>query len=110
MQSTITSCGQTVIPASVRRHLGLTPATRLEWIVEDGQIRVIPGDKTWQVFRAAGCQTARSAECRVPCGAPNVGFRAERRMSGSARSAGTRKNRSPGCLPEDPGRHPLESK
>jgi AbrB family looped-hinge helix DNA binding protein len=42
MRSTITSRGQTVIPAEIRRRFKLTPADRLEWIVEQGQIRVIP--------------------------------------------------------------------
>lgn len=42
MRSTITSRGQTVIPAEIRRQFRLTPAERLEWVVEGGVIRVIP--------------------------------------------------------------------
>ena len=42
MRSTITSRGQTVIPAAIRRQFHLTPADRLEWLVEDGLIRVVP--------------------------------------------------------------------
>jgi AbrB family looped-hinge helix DNA binding protein len=42
MRSTITSRGQTVIPAEIRSRFKLGPADRLEWIVEQGQIRVIP--------------------------------------------------------------------
>ena len=42
MRSTITSRGQTVIPAEIRRQFHLTPAERLEWVVEGGGIRVIP--------------------------------------------------------------------
>ena len=42
MRSTITSRGQTVIPAAIRRQFHLTPADRLEWLVEDGFIRVVP--------------------------------------------------------------------
>lgn len=42
MRSTITSRGQTVIPAPIRRRFNLSPADRLEWIVEDDTIRVIP--------------------------------------------------------------------
>lgn len=42
MHSTITTRGQTVIPASIRRHFHLSPADRLEWIVENDTIRVIP--------------------------------------------------------------------
>ncbi|MDP2811327.1 MAG: AbrB/MazE/SpoVT family DNA-binding domain-containing protein [Rhodocyclaceae bacterium] len=42
MKSTITSRGQTVVPAEIRRLLGLTPAAGLEWIVEGDTIRVHP--------------------------------------------------------------------
>ena len=42
MRSTITTRGQTVIPAAIRRRFKLSPADRLEWIVEDGTIRVVP--------------------------------------------------------------------
>jgi len=42
MQSTITSRGQTVIPASIRRRFRLSPADRLEWIIENDTIQVIP--------------------------------------------------------------------
>ena len=42
MRSTITERGQTVIPAAIRRQFHLSPADRLEWIVDDGTIRVVP--------------------------------------------------------------------
>jgi len=42
MQSTITSRGQTVVPAAIRNQLGLGPADRLEWLLDDGTIRVVP--------------------------------------------------------------------
>ncbi|MCA9999503.1 MAG: AbrB/MazE/SpoVT family DNA-binding domain-containing protein [Anaerolineales bacterium] len=42
MRSTITSRSQTVIPASIRRHFNLSPADRLEWIIENNTIRVVP--------------------------------------------------------------------
>ena len=43
MRSTITSRGQTVIPAAIRERFALGPSQRLEWVVEtDGSIRVIP--------------------------------------------------------------------
>jgi AbrB family looped-hinge helix DNA binding protein len=42
MRSTITSRGQTVIPAAIRRQFNLSPADRLEWVVENDVIRVIP--------------------------------------------------------------------
>jgi len=42
MQSTITARGQTVIPATIRRRFHLSPEDRLEWIVENGTIQVVP--------------------------------------------------------------------
>jgi AbrB family looped-hinge helix DNA binding protein len=42
MRSTITSRGQTVIPAEIRRRFGLTPADGLEWAIRDGVIQVVP--------------------------------------------------------------------
>ncbi len=42
MRTTVTTRGQTVIPARVRRAHRITPRTRIEWI-DDGQtIRVVP--------------------------------------------------------------------
>jgi AbrB family looped-hinge helix DNA binding protein len=42
MRSTITERGQTVIPAAIRRQFQLSPADRLEWILDNGTIRVVP--------------------------------------------------------------------
>ncbi len=42
MRSTITAKGQTVIPAPIRRRFKLSPADRLEWIVQNGVINVVP--------------------------------------------------------------------
>jgi AbrB family looped-hinge helix DNA binding protein len=42
MRSTITERGQTVIPAEIRRQFRLSPADRLEWLVEPQGIRVVP--------------------------------------------------------------------
>jgi AbrB family looped-hinge helix DNA binding protein len=42
MRSTITERGQTVIPAEIRRKFRLSPADRLEWVVEPDGIRVVP--------------------------------------------------------------------
>lgn len=36
----VTSQGQVSVPASVRRALGLTPGSTLEWVEEDGRIVV----------------------------------------------------------------------
>ncbi len=42
MKTTVTTRGQTVIPATLRRAHGIAPRTRIEWI-DDGQtIRVVP--------------------------------------------------------------------
>ena len=42
MRTTMTSRGQTVVPAKIRREHGIQPQTQLEWI-DDGQtIRVVP--------------------------------------------------------------------
>lgn len=42
MRSTITARGQTVIPAQIRKYFHLSPSDRLEWIIENEGIRVIP--------------------------------------------------------------------
>ena len=42
MRSTITQRGQTVIPAAIRRQFHLSPADRLEWVLDHGTIRVVP--------------------------------------------------------------------
>lgn len=42
MRSTITERGQTVIPAAIRRHFHLSPADRLEWVLDNDAIRVVP--------------------------------------------------------------------
>lgn len=56
MRSTITSRGQTVIPAAIRSRFGLGPKRRLEWLVEaDGTIRVVPVDSDpIATFRGSG--------------------------------------------------------
>jgi len=42
MRSTLTARGQTVVPVEVRRKFNLTQADRLEWIIENNILRVIP--------------------------------------------------------------------
>lgn len=42
MQSTITARGQTVIPVGIRRQFHLSPADRLEWVVDGTTVRVVP--------------------------------------------------------------------
>lgn len=56
MRSTITARGQTVIPAPIRARFCLSPAQRLEWMVEaDGSIRVVPVDPSpVRAFRGMG--------------------------------------------------------
>ncbi len=55
MRSTITGRGQTVIPAAIRRQFNLTPADRLEWLVENNNLRVVPVKKNpIDAFRGNG--------------------------------------------------------
>lgn len=55
MRSTITERGQTVIPVEIRRQFHLSPADRLEWIVESQGIRVVPvRANPVQAFRGRG--------------------------------------------------------
>ena len=42
MQCTITDRGQTVVPAQIRKMFHLSPADRLEWLVDANGIRVLP--------------------------------------------------------------------
>jgi len=42
MRSTLTQRGQTVVPAAIRKHFNLSPADRLEWVVEGETLRVSP--------------------------------------------------------------------
>ncbi len=42
MRSTITERGQTVIPAAIRRQLGLQASDRLEWILTSDGLKVVP--------------------------------------------------------------------
>ena len=68
MRSTVTKRGQTVIPAAVRHQFNITPSDRLEWIVEDNTIRVVPVKKNpISAFRGKGKggATARLLEERA---------------------------------------------
>jgi AbrB family looped-hinge helix DNA binding protein len=55
MRSTITERGQTVIPAEIRRRFRLSPADRLEWVVDPQGIRVVPvAANPIEAFRGQG--------------------------------------------------------
>jgi len=60
MQSTITARGQTVIPAKIRHRFNLSPADKLEWIVEGNLIRIVPVQAdSIAAFRGMGKAAAR---------------------------------------------------
>ena len=55
MRSTITSRGQTVIPAKIRHRFHLSPADCLEWLVDSEGIRVVPvRGNAVDAFRGSG--------------------------------------------------------
>ncbi len=55
MRSTITARGQTVIPAAIRKQFHLSPSDRLEWLVDQDGIHVVPViDDPIQAFRTQG--------------------------------------------------------
>lgn len=42
IESTITSRGQTTLPKSVREALGVGAGDRIRYVIENGQVRVLP--------------------------------------------------------------------
>src|SRR5688572_12917529 len=52
--SSITTKGQVTIPAEIRRRLGVGPRDRVDWIVEDGQVRVTRSGSGSVTERTAG--------------------------------------------------------
>jgi len=52
-KSTITSKGQTTIPAAIRRKLGLGPGDTLLWELAGDVVRVVPGDRRFLGLRGA---------------------------------------------------------
>jgi len=56
MRSIITARGQTVIPAEIRQQFHITPADRLEWVVDAAGIHVKPVQiDPIQSFQGRGC-------------------------------------------------------
>ncbi len=55
MRSTITARGQTVIPDQIRKYFHLSPSDRLEWVIDNGSIRVVSvEDDPILAFRGQG--------------------------------------------------------
>lgn len=55
MQSTITSRGQTVVPAAIRNQFHLGPSSKLEWLLDNGSIRIVPVQSNpIEAFRGQG--------------------------------------------------------
>ncbi len=50
-KSTITSKGQTTVPVTIRRKLGLVPGDVLHWELVDRTIRVVPGERRFLRLR-----------------------------------------------------------
>jgi AbrB family looped-hinge helix DNA binding protein len=66
MQSTITSRGQTVIPASIRHQFHLSPADKLEWVLAGETIRVVPvRANPIEAFRGQGRKAGGGATTRL---------------------------------------------
>jgi AbrB family looped-hinge helix DNA binding protein len=42
MRTRVTERGQVSIPVEIRRKLGITPQTSLEWVLDGNTVRVIP--------------------------------------------------------------------
>ena len=42
MKTTVSRKGSTVVPAEIRRELGIGPHSRLEWIRDGFSVRVVP--------------------------------------------------------------------
>jgi AbrB family looped-hinge helix DNA binding protein len=53
IDATITSQGQVTIPAEVRQHLGLKKHGKVTFIIEEGEVRLIPTKYTLESVRGA---------------------------------------------------------
>ena len=59
MTTTIDKAGRVVIPAEVRKRLGLTAGTELEMVVEGFAIRLVQSVAVPELVRRGGRQVAR---------------------------------------------------
>jgi len=61
LSSTLTSKGQVTIPVEIRRYLRLAPQDRITFVIEGGQVRIVPAESV--VARTAGAlQSPRPSE------------------------------------------------
>ncbi len=63
MITTISTRGQTAVPAEIRRKLGLADQTRLLWIIEGDTVRIMrvpddPIEALWGVFKQSAGERA----------------------------------------------------
>lgn len=55
MRTKVTKRGQVSVPAEIRKKLHIGPDTKLEWLIEDNTVRVIPlPSDPARIFRGSG--------------------------------------------------------
>lgn len=61
--TTMTERGQVTVPAEIRRMLGLKPRDKVEFSVEDGEVRILPFRATMEsVYRSVAPLAQRMSD------------------------------------------------